>query len=160
MQSHIGLIPTYVQLAGGMRAYGRTADQAMMIYRTLKRMEEVGLFAVEVECITAEVLEAINDKTSVVTFSISSGAHGHAIFSFVADICGEPSEEAKPPRHAHAFGDLGRLHVQMYTERVAALEAFHDETTSGNFPFPQSNTTMHPDEHEKFLEGAGQGDLR
>ena len=100
----------------------------------------------------AEVLEAINDKTSVVTFSLGSGPHGDAIFSFVADVCGEPSEEDRPPKHAHAFGDLGRLHAQMYEERVAALRAFHDETTAGNFPYPANNTTMHEGEHEMFLD--------
>ena len=152
VQSHIGLIPTYAHWAGGLRAYGRTADEAMDIYRTLKRMEDVGVFAVEVECIAAEVLEAINDKTSIVTFSLGSGRGGDAIFSFVADVCGEPSEESSPPKHAHAFGDLGRLHTQMYEERVAALKAFHDETRAGNFPYPEQDTAMHPTEHEKFLE--------
>ncbi|MEM7117443.1 MAG: 3-methyl-2-oxobutanoate hydroxymethyltransferase [Chloroflexota bacterium] len=152
VQSHIGLIPTFAHWAGGLRAYGRTADEAMEIYRTLKRMEDVGVFSVEVECVAEEVLEAVNDKTSIVTFSLGSGHAGDAIFSFVADICGEDSEEEKPPRHAHAFGNLGRLHRQMYTERVAAIKAFHDEVRANNFPYPKNNIAMHPNEKEKFLE--------
>ena len=51
-----------------------------------------------------------------------------------------------------AFGDLGRLHKQMYEERVTALKAFHDEVVANNFPYPQTNITMHPNEKEKFLE--------
>ena len=43
VQSHIGLIPTFAHWAGGLRAYGRTADEAMEICRTLKRMEDVGV---------------------------------------------------------------------------------------------------------------------
>ena len=152
VQSHIGLIPTFAHWAGGLRAYGRTADEAMEVYRTLKRMEDVGVFAVEAECIAEEVLEAVNDKTSIVTFSLGSGRAGDVIMSFVADICGEDSEESSPPRHAHAFGNLGRLHRQMYEERVAALKEFHDESVAGNFPYPAQNTTMHEGEHEKFLE--------
>lgn len=152
VQSHIGLIPTFAHWAGGLRAYGRTADEAMEIYRTLKRMEDVGVFAVEVECVAEEVLAAVNDKTSIVTFSLGSGNAGDAIFSFVADVCGEDSEEETPPRHAYAFGNLARLHKQIYEERVAALKQFHDETRAGSFPYVAQNISMRPDEHEKFLE--------
>jgi 3-methyl-2-oxobutanoate hydroxymethyltransferase len=152
VQSHIGLIPTFSHWCGGLRGWGRNADEAMEIYRTLKRMEEVGVFAVEAECIAEEVLEAVNDKTSIVTFSLGSGSAGDVIMSFVADICGEDSEEEKPPKHAHAFGNLARLHKQMYEERVTALKAFHDEVTARNFPYPETNISMHPDEKEKFLE--------
>ena len=152
VQSHIGLIPTFSHWCGGLRGWGRSADEAMEIYRTLKRMEEVGVFAVEAECIAEEVLEAVNDKTSIVTFSLGSGNAGDVIMSFVSDICGEPSEEDNPPKHAHAFGDLGRLHRQMYEERVTALKAFHDEVTAMNFPYPETNISMHPNEKDKFLE--------
>ncbi len=152
VQSHIGLIPTYAHWAGKLRAYGRTADEAMQIYRTLKRMEDVGVFAVEAECIAEEVLDAINDKTSIVTFSLGSGNAGDAVFSFVADVCGEDSEEAKPPRHAHAFGNLEPLKKQLYDARVAALSEFHNEVRANNFPYPQNNISMHPNEKEKFLE--------
>ena len=152
VQSHIGLIPTFSHWCGGLRGWGRTADEAMEIYRTLKRMEDVGVFAVEAECIAEEVLEAVNDKTSIVTFSLGSGNAGDAIMMFVADICGEASEEDNPPKHAYAFGDLGRLHKQLYEERVAALKAFHNEVTAKNFPYPEQNITMHPNEKDKFLE--------
>ena len=152
VQSHSGLIPTFSHWCGGLRAWGRTADEAMEIYRTLKRMEDAGVFAVEVECIAEEVLQAVNDKTSIVTFSLGSGNAGDAIMMFVADICGEDSEEENPPKHAHAFGNLGRLHKQMYEERVAALKAFHDEVTARNFPYREQCIEMHPDEKDKFLE--------
>ncbi|MEM8798221.1 MAG: 3-methyl-2-oxobutanoate hydroxymethyltransferase [Pseudomonadota bacterium] len=152
VQSHIGLIPTFSHYCGGLRAFGRKADEAMQIWQTLKRMEDVGVFAVEAECIAEEILEAVNDKTSIVTFSLGSGMAGDSVFSFVADICGEASEEDKPPKHAHAFGNVGRLHKQIHKERVAALGAFHQEVSAGKFPYPATNIGMHPGEKEKFLE--------
>lgn len=152
VQSHIGLIPTFSHYCGGLRGFGRKADEAMEIYRTLKRMEDVGVFAVEAECIAEEVLEAINLKTSIVTFSLGSGNAGDVIMSFVADVCGEDSEEEKPPKHAYAFGNVGRLHKQIHEERVAALKMFHDEVSAKKFPYPETNISMHPNEKEKFLE--------
>ena len=152
VQSHIGLIPTFSQYCGGLRGWGRKADEAMQIFTTLKRMEDAGVFAVEAECIAKEVLEAVNLKTSIVTFSLGSGSSGDVIISFIADICGEASEEDTPPKHAHAFGNLGRLHKQIYEERVAALGAFHKEVVANNFPYAHTNIAMHAGEKEKFLE--------
>ena len=152
VQSHIGLIPTFSHYCGGLRGWGRQADEALKIFETLKRMEDVGVIAVEAECIAEEVLEAVNKKTSIVTFSLGSGMAGDVIMSFVADICGEASEEDKPPKHAHAFGNIGRLHKQIHEERVAALGQFHSEVVAGNFPYQQTNISMHEGERDKFLE--------
>ncbi|MXZ80188.1 MAG: hydroxymethyltransferase [Gammaproteobacteria bacterium] len=152
VQAHIGLIPTFSHWCGGLRAWGRTAEEAMRIFRTLKRMEDAGVFAVEAECIAEEVLRAVNDKTSIFTISLGSGNVGDAVFLFMADICGEDSEEDTPPKHAHAFGDLGRLHRQMYEERVAALTTFHAEVAGRRFPYPEQCIGMHPGEADKFLE--------
>ena len=152
VQSHIGLIPTFSHYCGGLRGWGRKADEALKIFQTLKRMEDVGVIAVEAECIAEEVLEAVNKKTSIVTFSLGSGMAGDVIMSFVADICGEASEEDKPPKHAHAFGNVARLHKQIHDDRVAALGQFHSEVVEGNFPYQQTNISMHEGERDKFLE--------
>jgi len=152
VHSHIGLIPTFSHYCGGLRAWGRTAEEAMQIFQTLKRMEDVGVFAVEAECIAEEVLEVINQKTSIVTFSLGSGMAGDVTMSFVADICGEDSEEKKPPKHAYAFGDVGRLHKQIHEERVIALNKFCNEVSASKFPYPETNISMHKGEKEKLLE--------
>tara|TARA_B100000575_G_scaffold279920_1_gene268806 strand:- start:6243 stop:6995 length:753 start_codon:yes stop_codon:yes gene_type:complete len=152
VHSHIGLIPTFSHLCGGLRGWGRNADEAIRIYENLKRMEDVGVFAVEAECIAEEVLEIINNKTSIVTFSLGSGMAGDVIMSFVADVCGDVSEEEKPPKHAHAFGNIARLRKQMYEERVTALNKFKNEVVDGNFPYPDTNISMHRGEKDKFLE--------
>ena len=81
VQSHIGLIPTFSHYCGGLRGWGRKADEALKIFETLKRMEDVGVIAVEAECIAEEVLEAVNKKTSIVTFSLGSGMAGDVIMS-------------------------------------------------------------------------------
>ena len=152
VHSHIGLIPTFSHFCGGLRGWGRNSEEAMQIFKTLKRMEDVGVFAVEAECIAEEVLEAINLKTSVVTFSLGSGIAGDVIMSFVADVCGDISEEDKPPKHAHAFGNIKRLHKQMHDERVEALNEFNNEVKNGNFPYKNTNISMHKGEKDKFLE--------
>ena len=115
-------------------------------------MEDIGVFAVEAECIAEEVLDVINLKTSIVTFSLGSGSSGDVIMSFVADICGQDSEEEKPPKHAHAFGNVGKLQRMVHKERTIALSAFNSEVKNSNFPYPETNISMHTGENEKFLE--------
>ena len=149
VQAHMGLIPSLSTWCGGLRAYGRTAKEAMEIYRTFKRYEDVGCFAVEIECVAEQTLALLNDKTSIVTFSLGSGNAGDVIFLFMSDICGE---EPNPPRHAHAFRNLKPLHEQIYTERVGALKEFHAEVRARNFPYQEQRISMVDGEEEKLLE--------
>jgi 3-methyl-2-oxobutanoate hydroxymethyltransferase len=149
VQGHMGLVPSLSIWSGGLRAFGRTAEEALQIYRTFKRYEDAGCFAVEIECVAEQTLRHLNDRTSIVTFSLGSGNAGDAIFLFMSDICGE---SLNPPKHAHAFGDLAPLHQQMYHQRVAALQAFHAEVTALNFPYTEQAIGMHPGEEDKLLE--------
>jgi 3-methyl-2-oxobutanoate hydroxymethyltransferase len=149
VQGHMGLVPTTSIWSGGLRAFGRTAEEALKIYQTFKRYEDAGCFAVEIECVAEQTLNHLNDKTSIVTFSLGSGNAGDAIFLFVADICGESKN---PPKHAHAFGNLAPLHQQIYDERVSALKEFHSETRQMKFPYADQAINMHPGEEEKLLE--------
>ena len=62
--------------------------------------------AVEAECIAEEVLEA---AIKIHRDLLLGSGYGDVIMSFAADICGEASEEDTPPKHAHAFGNVGRF---------------------------------------------------
>lgn len=149
VQVHMGLVPSLSHWSGGLRAFGRTADEAMEIYRTFKRYEEAGAFACEIECVAEDTLRMLNDKTSIVTISLGSGNAGDVIFLFMADICGEADN---PPRHAHAFRDLGRLHRQMYQERVEALQEFQAAVTAHEFPRKENAVFLRDVEKEKLEE--------
>lgn len=149
VQAHMGLVPSLSTWYGGLRAFGRTAEEAMEIHRTFKRYEDAGCFAVEIECVAEKALALLNEKTSIVTFSLGSGNAGDVIFLFMSDICGESTD---PPKHAHAFGNLAPLHQQMYDQRVAALRAFHAEATAKKFPYAAQSIAMHPGEEAKLLE--------
>ena len=152
VQSHIGLVPTLSMWSGGLRAFGRSADEALELHRTFKRYEDAGCFAVEVECIAEPAMNLLNDKTSLVTFAIGCGRSGDAVFVFVSDLCGESQN---PPKHAHAFRNLAPLHQQIYDQRVAALKEFHNEVTAHNFPYAEQSISMHPQEEEKLQEALG-----
>jgi len=149
VQVHMGLVPTFSHWRGGLKAYGRTHEEAMELYQRFKSYEDAGAFACEIECVAEETLNLLNDKTSIVTISLGSGNAGDVIFLFMADICGESNN---PPRHAHAFRDLGRMHRKMYAERVAALAEFKSEVHDKAFPYSAQSIAMRDGELEKLKE--------
>ena len=149
VQVHMGLIPSLSHWAGGLRAFGRSADEAIQIYQMFKRFEDVGAFGCEIECVAEETLNLLNPLTSMVTFSLGSGNAGDVIFLFMSDICGESLD---PPKHAHAFRNLKPLHDQIYAERVAALKDFHAEVQAKNFPYAPQSIKMHKGEEDKLKE--------
>ncbi len=148
VMGHLGLVPRKSTWRGGLRAVGRTADEAMALMQDFKDLENAGAFSVEAEVIPAEVMTAISQRTGLITVSLGSGPGGDVIYLFQNDICGEnPS-----PRHARAFGDLAALEKQMAIERRAALATFRAASLTGSFPGPAENAKIPPKELETFLD--------
>ena len=73
VMGHIGLIPRKSTWRGGLRAVGRTANEALALMRDCRDLESAGAFSVEAEVIPADVLAAISPRTSLITVSLGSG---------------------------------------------------------------------------------------
>ena len=131
VMGHLGFVPKKSTLYGGVRAVGRTAPEALELWRKFQRLEEAGAFAVECELIPAEVMREIHQRTGLATISLGSGPHADVMFLFTSDICGESE---RLPRHARAYADLASLHRQVEAERVRALTAFRADVEAGRFP--------------------------
>jgi len=131
VMGHLGFVPKKSTILGGVRAVGRTADEATELWTRFKRLEDAGAFAVECELIPANVMAEINQRTSMATISLGSGPHADVMFLFSTDICGDGP---RIPRHARAWGDISSLRARIVEERVAALTAFRAEIAAGTFP--------------------------
>ena len=149
VQGHLGLIPRRSTQVGGLRTIGKTADEAMLLMESFRRLEEAGAYAAEVECVAVEALEEINKRTSLVTHSIGAGSGGDIIFSFLEDICGDVEN---PPRHAKSWGDMLSIRKLMAAEQGKAVAGFRDDVKSGAFPDITHSVSMPDIEHQKFLE--------
>ncbi len=131
VMGHLGFVPKKSTLFGGVRAVGKTADEALALWRRFRALEEVGAFAVECELIPAKVMSEIHRRTGLATISLGSGPAADVMFLFSTDICGE---SAHVPRHARAYGDLAALYEQIGQERRRALSAFRADVAAGRFP--------------------------
>ncbi len=149
VHGHVGLVPRKSVASGGLRTMGKTAAEALSIMDDLRRLEDAGAVAGEVECVATEAMIEISRRTSLITHAIGSGCGADVIFMFTEDICGD---NANPPRHAHAFGNLLPLREAVVAERLRALSGYKQAVDSGAFPDASVSIDMLPGEREKLAE--------
>ncbi len=147
---HLGLVPRKSTWKGGLRAIGKTAEEALELWAAFRRMEDAGAFAVEAEVICADVMAEISKRTSLVTSSLGSGDGADIIYLFQTDICGETPDR---PRHARAFGDLHSLNKLVAAQRREALSRFREAVQVGEYPTHQEKTTAGGSNFKEFLQG-------
>jgi len=151
VQGHVGMVPSMATKYGGIRTVGKTADEAISILKDMKRLEDAGAFAAEVECVAEDALLEIKKHTSLVINSLGSGSGGDVMFLFFEDICGE-TNAIKMPRHAKSWGDGKKIKERLNKERSKAIKGFKDDVGSGSFPSSDHTVEMLPGEKDMLLE--------
>lgn len=146
---HLGLVPRRSTWHGGLRAIGKTADEAMALWQSFRDMENAGAFSVEAEVICDRVMTQISERTTLITSSLGSGTGADIIYLFQNDICGEQPER---PRHARAFGNIHALQEKIREERRSALSAFHAAANAGSYPEKKETAQIDDDEFDRFCE--------
>jgi 3-methyl-2-oxobutanoate hydroxymethyltransferase len=154
VMGHLGFVPKKSTLYGGVRAIGKTADEADDLWRKFQRLEEAGAFAVECELIPGRVMAEINRRTGLTTISLGSGPDADVIFLFSSDICGEGQ---RSPRHARSYCDLSALYDQIRTERIGALTAFRADVAGGHYPGDAEIANIDDSELRSFIDHGHNG---
>lgn len=135
VQGHAGLVPRKSTWTGGLRAVGKTLDEALWIYREIKHLEAAGAWAVEVEVIPAPLLAEITKRTTLLTSSIGAGSGGDIQFLFAEDILG--NNRPPYPRHSKQYRTLYKMREAMQAERIAGFTDYIQDVRSGGFPGPE-----------------------
>lgn len=135
VEAHAGLVPRLSTWTGGLKAVGKTLDEAMTVYQEIKAFENAGAWAVEVEVIPAQLLAEISGRTSLVTSSIGAGSGGDIQFLFAEDILG--NNPGPYPRHTKQYRNLFKMQQVLQAERIAGFKDYIDDVQSGKFPGPE-----------------------
>lgn len=80
-EGHLRLVPRRDTWTGGLRAVGKTIDQAVKLYEDLIALKKLGVLAVEIEVMLSTILNILTNTTSLVTSSIG-GDKGDIQFLF------------------------------------------------------------------------------
>ena len=132
VQGHIGFVPRKSTWTGGIRAVGKTIDEAKALFQNLKDLESAGAWAVECEVIPSRLMKELSSRTSLVTISIGSGNGCDVQFLFADDILG--ASEGPFPRHSKQYCNLFKEAQRIQKIRVNAFKDFIDEVNTDIFP--------------------------
>ncbi len=153
VEGHAGLVPRRSTWTGGLRAVGKTIEEALWVYEEIKKLEAAGAWAVEVEVIPAELLAQISKRTSLLTSSIGAGGGGDIQFLFAEDILGNNGPPY--PRHSKQYRDMFKMKQAMQAERIAGFKEFIEDVRSGGFPAQQHVVKAPPGLIDAFVTAVG-----
>jgi 3-methyl-2-oxobutanoate hydroxymethyltransferase len=125
VMGHLGMQPQSVNAYGGFRVQGRSASAAAEIARQARSLEQLGAFALVLECIPSSVAREITELLKIPTIGIGAGAECDGQILVLQDLLGMNPDFH--PRFARRFADGAR-------DVLAALAGYDHEVKSGTFP--------------------------
>ena len=129
---------------GGVKPVGKTLKEAIKIYEEIKELEKIGCWAVEVECVPADILAEITKVTQMLTISIGSGSKDDVQFLFAEDILGYHFDSARTPRHAKSYRNFDKIYSTIQTERINAFKKFQSDVELKKFPLKKHSIMENP----------------
>lgn len=128
VMGHLGLTPQSVNRFGGYKVQGRGPDAAATLLDEALFLEEMGCFAIVLECVPATVAAQISSRLNIPTIGIGAGPGCDGQVLVIHDMLGLFT--GFKPKFVKRYAELG-------TAAVQAVESFVDEVRGGTFPGPE-----------------------
>jgi 3-methyl-2-oxobutanoate hydroxymethyltransferase len=128
VMGHLGLQPQSVHAYGGFRVQGRNGEAARDILRQARMLEDLGAFAIVLECIPAALAQEVSETVGIPTIGIGAGAECDGQILVLQDLLGLNIDFR--PKFVRAFGD-GAASVR------DAVVGFDSAVKAGTFPSPE-----------------------
>ena len=130
VMGHVGLTPQAISVIGGFRAQGRTAIRARALLDEALRLQDSGCFAIVLECVPANVAEAITDTLEIPTIGIGAGGQTSGQVLVFHDMLGMLSH----PHHQQFVPKFCKKYAQVGHAIQEGLYEFVHDVESGKFP--------------------------
>lgn len=122
---HLGFTPQYLNVLGGYKIQGKTAEKTRFILEQALKLQDAGAFCVVLEMVPEESAKLITDKLSIPTIGIGAGRYTDGQVLVADDILGKYSEFK--PKFARRYANIGEI---MYN----AASSYINDVTSLSFP--------------------------
>ena len=132
VMGHVGLQPQSVHAYGGFRVQGRNDDSAREIARQATALEQLGAFAIVLECVPAKLAQEITSALRIPTIGIGAGAGCDGQILVLQDLLGMNMDFR--PTFARPFLDGARSVLE-------ALARFDQAVKAGTFPSGEESYT-------------------
>ena len=146
VMGHVGLTPQTAAGEGGFGMRGKDAEAAARIVAQAIALEEVGCFAMVLECVPDVVAQEITTRLRIPTIGIGSGpwCDGQVLVTY--DLIG--LFERFKPRFVKRYAETASLIRQ-------AAAAYVKDVRGGLFPSAEHTSSMAPDEIARFKATLG-----
>ncbi len=125
VMGHLGLTPQSVNMFGGFKVQGKSEAQARHLIEEAKMLEDVGCFAIVLECVPAKLAKLISEQLSIPTIGIGAGAGCDGQVLVIQDMLG-------------MFTDLTPKFVKQYASLkeliIDAAKQYSKEVKESSFP--------------------------
>jgi 3-methyl-2-oxobutanoate hydroxymethyltransferase len=132
VMGHLGLTPQSVHQLGGFRVQGREEKQGEMLKNDARRLQELGCFALVLECVPSRIGREISAELAIPTIGIGAGAETDGQVLVLQDMLGmNPDFKPKFLRHYSAAS----------TQIREAANRYHQDVLDGHFPSTEESYT-------------------
>ena len=140
---HVGAISGWQTMGayGGYKRLGKTADDALKVFRMAYEYQENGMKAMSIELVPIEVSNAIAKKMRVPVIGIAAGGACDGSEMVDADTFGLM---AKPASHAKTYANFLKWATEAYA-------AWANDVRTGTYPEDKHGMHMDPAELDKFM---------
>jgi len=125
VMGHIGLTPQSVNQLGGFRVQGKGDADAARLLRQAHLLEDLGCFAIVLECVPAPLAARITSALTVPTIGIGAGAATDGQVLVLQDLWGVT--DGHRPRFVRRYLDGARVLTD-------ALDRYDDDVKTIRFP--------------------------
>jgi 3-methyl-2-oxobutanoate hydroxymethyltransferase len=130
VMGHLGLTPQSVHRFGGFRIQGRSEGAAAALVEQAHQLEDLGCFAIVLECVPATLGARLTAELTIPTIGIGAGAATDGQVLVLQDLWGVDSGPA--PRFV-------RRYVDGETVLTDALNAYDADVKGTRFPAPEES---------------------
>lgn len=141
---HVGLLSGWqTAREGGYRRVGKTAEDAMKIFRQAYEYQENGMVGMTIEMTSREVTEAIAKHLRIPVIEIAGGSAADGSEMVILDLLGMVPAQGMA-KHSKAYADL-------MSSCMKACADFGDKVRSGAYPAKEHDWGMDERELNKFM---------
>lgn len=130
VMGHVGLTPQSVNQFGGFRVQGRCGADAARLVRQAHVLQDLGCFAIVLECVPAELGTRITSELTIPTIGIGAGMGTDGQILVLHDLWGLGTGHV--PRFVRRYVDGEQL-------LTAALNEYDTDVKETRFPAPEES---------------------
>ena len=148
---HTGFIPYKSSFYGGFKAFGKTSIEAKKIFDESLKLQDAGVFAIEIEIVPSKVAEYISQNLRVLMIGMGSGLGCDAQYLFAEDILGY--NKGHIPRHAKVYTNISKEHEIIKNKSIEAFKSFKKDVKLKKYPDHTHDINIDNNEYKKFIKG-------